>query len=88
MFISEDTGNYQIVRPGKMSPELSVPDYIQKPSYFYKYEPPNETEGLIEIKRDNQANAVRDSCVIAATILEKCANILAVIAADLRLDAF
>lgn len=73
-----DSGTYDIVRPGRITVELHVPEHILKPSYYYQYEPPSISEGNIEIKRPGQVEKLRESCRIAANILKNCSNIVQV----------
>lgn len=79
-FISRvDTGKYQVVSPGKVSPSHPIPMHIDKPPYFYQYMgPENFNMSKPEIKLNHAVNGVRKSCQIAANILEKCETILKV----------
>lgn len=72
-----DNGKYEIVKPGMVTPSQQIPAYIEKPEYFYEYRAPEIfTSTKPEIKRNNAINGVRESCRIAANILEKCESIL------------
>ncbi|XP_050306237.1 methionine aminopeptidase 1D, mitochondrial isoform X2 [Anthonomus grandis grandis] len=62
-------GKYSIVHPGKVSPKKQVPDNIPKPSYFRTGEP-SENVMVSEIKQSGQIQSMRDSCRLAANILE------------------
>lgn len=77
--IRRDTGKYQVVSPGKVSPSQPIPMYIDKPPYFYQYMgPENFNMSKPEIKLNNAVEGVRKSSQIAANILEKCESILQV----------
>lgn len=79
LFNSTDTGNYEIVRPGRVSRERPVPDHIEKPSYFQFVEEPDLfTSARPEIKMLSGVEAMRKSCRLAANILDKCSEILKV----------
>lgn len=71
-----DLGTYEIVKPGKVSPELLVPDHIQKPPYYFEYLPPCDTDGKPAPKLRTQVKGVRESGKIAANILKKTSTIL------------
>lgn len=58
--------------PGKVSSERPVPDHIVKPPYYHVPNQPSNTLGPIEIKSDEQIQRMRDSCKLAANILESC----------------
>lgn len=73
-----DTGTYEVVRPGKVTLELPVPEHIEKPSYYYQYEPPSISEGSSEIKRKIQIDKMRESCKLAANILNDCGKLVQV----------
>lgn len=76
---STDTGNYDIVQPGNVSPERYVPELIQKPAYFYEVDVLDMyTSTKAEIKLKNSVDAMRRSCKLAANILDKCSTILKV----------
>lgn len=67
-----------ITRPGEVSPECKVPDYISKPHYYYEKNSPSSTEGIVEIKSADQIAMMRKSCTLAANILKKCEEIIKV----------
>ncbi|XP_055299080.1 methionine aminopeptidase 1D, mitochondrial [Sitodiplosis mosellana] len=75
---STDTGVYQVVRPGNVSPYLrDVPDKIERPSYTYAQDIPDLFQSYKnEIKLPNAVDAMRESCRLAANILDKCGQIL------------
>lgn len=76
---STDTGQYEIVRPGIVSPERFVPDHINKPEYFYIADEPDIYKSpKAEIKMANSILAMRKSCRLAANILEKSSKLLQV----------
>lgn len=76
---STDTGHYDIVQPGNVSPERYVPELIQKPPYFYEVDVLDMyTSSKAEIKLKNSVDAMRRSCKLAANILDKCSTILKV----------
>lgn len=84
-----DTGKYEIVVPGNVSAEREVPDHIKKPDYYFTYIPPDRPAvSKPEIKLNNQIIALRESCEIAATILEKCSKILEVCSCWLFFEQF
>lgn len=77
--ISSDTGVYQVVRPGNVSPMRYIPDEIEKPEYFYRDDIPDLFKSYkTEIKLPKAVAAMRDSCRLAANILDKCGEILKV----------
>lgn len=79
LFFSTDTGEYQVVRPGFVSPMRHVPQHIEKPPYCYEDGTPDLfTSEKIEIKRPKAIEAMRDSCRLAANILAECEKILKV----------
>ncbi|KAJ8924437.1 hypothetical protein NQ315_007233 [Exocentrus adspersus] len=65
-----DFGKYAIVKPGKVSPRRFVPEHIVKPSYYLTGEPVEKIDRP-EVKNQLQINRMRDSCRLAADILEK-----------------
>lgn len=69
-----------IVRPGNVFPELSVPDHIKKPEYYYEFTPPGCTSTFAtpEIKTAADIEQMRESCKLAANILKSCQNIIKV----------
>ena len=67
-FLRKHFGNYNIVKPGKVSEELTVPINIEKPPYFENHKPP-DPPSLIEIKTNEQIQNMRNSCTLAKTIL-------------------
>lgn len=74
---STDTGQYEIVRPGRVTPERYVPENINKPEYFHMADEPDMFKSpKPEIKMAAGIAAMRKSCRLAANILEKCSTIL------------
>lgn len=65
----KDLGNYEVVKPGKVSPQKTVPDHIKKPSYFQSGIP-KELVLHAEIKNEKQIRSMEASCKLAAEILE------------------
>lgn len=61
-------GKYALVQPRKVSPRKSVPDHISKPSY-YKTGQPVEYVECPEVKNPEQIKRMKDSCQLAARIL-------------------
>lgn len=79
LYFSRDKGDYEIVQPGTVSPELPVPKHINKPKYYHEYQTPDLlTSRKPEIKLAHKISAMRESCRLAANILEKCSEILKV----------
>ncbi|XP_044740443.1 methionine aminopeptidase 1D, mitochondrial isoform X2 [Chrysoperla carnea] len=72
-----DFGKYSIVMPGQVSPMRSVPEHIEKPDYYKTGEPKPATRD-IEIKNSKQIQLLKDSCKLAANILEESGKILKV----------
>jgi len=63
------SANYQVVRPGKVSPRCSMPSHIERPLYaadsklsrlLYSSWPSNKYG--IEIKSEQQIRGMRDAC--------------------------
>lgn len=76
---SPDKGSYEVVRPRFVSAERPVPIDIAKPPYYLEYQPPDMfTSTGPEIKINNKIERMRDSCRLAANILEKCSKIVQV----------
>lgn len=74
-----DTGKYEIVRPGMVSPERYVPEHIEKPDYFYVNDIPDMYKSFkAEIKHAKAVQSMRESCRLAANILDSCSKILKV----------
>lgn len=73
-------GTCNIVKPGNVSPELSVPDHIVKPDYYYEYTPPGcpDSTSTPEIKTSEDIQQMRETCKLAANILKSCENIIKV----------
>ncbi|XP_020807220.1 methionine aminopeptidase 1D, mitochondrial [Drosophila serrata] len=84
-----DTGKYvPIVVPGKVSPERSVPEDINKPPYYFKDMPPGNTLGKPEIKNADQIEAMRRSGKLAAQVLRECGKLAKVGTTTDEIDAF
>lgn len=75
---SANVGRYQFVKPGKVSEELPVPVHIKKPPYYYAYQPPCDTFGKGEPQKASTIQTMRKTCKLAATILNKCPEIIKV----------
>lgn len=68
-----------MVRPGNVSSMRYVPDVIEKPSYCFVDDVPDLFKSYkSEIKMSKAIAAMRDSCRLAANILDKCGEILKV----------
>lgn len=76
--IKSNFGKYKIVTPGIVSPRLEVPDHIPKPSYFATGVPDDVIPDIPEIKNSEQILRMRDSCKLAASILNKVEKIIEV----------
>lgn len=57
---------------------FTVPDHIAKPKYYNVRNQPSRTDGNIEIKNEDQILKMRESCRLAANILNQCGKILRV----------
>nr|XP_023025939.1 methionine aminopeptidase 1D, mitochondrial isoform X2 [Leptinotarsa decemlineata] len=64
-------GKYKIVDIGNISPMVSVPEYIKKPSYHETGIPSETVPEHPEIKNHEQISRMRDSCRLAAYVLDK-----------------
>lgn len=84
----KDKGKWNLVCQGVVSDERNVPNYINKPQYYYKFLLPTSTEGKIEIKNDMQINGMRNSCKLAANILKKCEKIVDIGVTTNDIDVF
>ncbi|XP_066143073.1 methionine aminopeptidase 1D, mitochondrial isoform X1 [Euwallacea fornicatus] len=62
-------GKYAIVHPGNVSARKTVPDNIPKPSYWRTGQP-MENITYPEVKNEKQIQGMRDSCKLAANVLE------------------
>ncbi|KAI4468543.1 methionine aminopeptidase [Holotrichia oblita] len=63
-------GKYEIVEPANVSPIRSVPQHIKTPNYISG----SETTDILdypEIKNETQIASMRDSCKLAAKLLQK-----------------
>ncbi|XP_058122010.1 methionine aminopeptidase 1D, mitochondrial [Anopheles ziemanni] len=60
-----------ITELGNVSPERRVPEHIPKPPYYFVRNSPSDGEGKPEIKSNQQIAGMRDSCRLAATILDR-----------------
>lgn len=79
LIFGNSLGTCDIVKPGNVSPELSVPDHIVKPDYYHEFTPPGCTEyGVPEIKTSQDIEQMRETCKLAANILKSCHNIVKV----------
>lgn len=70
MFSRTDFGKYSIVSPGKVSAKRIVPNTINKPSYYIDGVPTTAPD-LPEVKNDEQISKMKDSCKLAANILDE-----------------
>lgn len=71
-----------------MAPERPVPDHITKPHYYFELTEPSSTAGPIELKSPEQILGMRESCKLAANILNKCGPILRVGLTSDEIDGF
>ncbi|GJQ66353.1 hypothetical protein Trydic_g4393 [Trypoxylus dichotomus] len=62
-------GNYGIVTPGKVSPIRTVPKHIKTPNYILG-SPTMSVPDIPEIKSEIQIAGMRDSCRLAAKLLQ------------------
>lgn len=68
-----------MVRPGNVSSMRYVPDSIERPPYCFEEDIPDLFKSYKnEIKMSKAIAAMRDSCRLAANILDKCGEILKV----------
>lgn len=71
--------NNLIRKVGKVSPDrYTVPDLIDKPSYYENASRPIQSIETIEIKNEEQIQGMRKACKLAANILKKCSDIVKV----------
>lgn len=70
-------GQFEIISPASVSPELIVPEHIAKPPYYTTGQP-TSSPSRAEIKSKEQINVMRESCRLAAEILNKCGNLISV----------
>lgn len=64
---------------GKVSKDsYSVPDHIQKPTYYHVLNKQATTVGKIEIKNEKQIEGMKKSCRLAARILNMCDEVVKV----------
>lgn len=77
-FKTKNLGTCELIHEvGKVSTaRWIVPDHIQKPSYYDTKNKPSRTYGTIEIKNEEQIARMRESCKLAANILDKCKGIV------------
>lgn len=70
MFVSQrkSFGKYDVVVPGNVSLQKTVPDRIPKPVY-HESGIPDPQRLTVEIKDEGQIQHMRDSCRIAANVL-------------------
>jgi methionyl aminopeptidase len=61
-----------------LSPERNVPETVVKPPYYFEMNRPSSHSGKPEIKTIEQINKMRESCKLAANVLKKCDQIVAV----------
>lgn len=55
-----------------------VPEHIKKPFYYFSQNKPSSTIGKIEIKNEKQIEGMRNSCKLAASILQMCNDVVKV----------
>ncbi|XP_055851578.1 methionine aminopeptidase 1D, mitochondrial [Episyrphus balteatus] len=84
----KDFGICNPVTVGCVSPERPVPESVRKPPYYFKYMPPGNTIGEVEIKSSEQIYRLRASCKLAAKILHSCEDIVKVGNTTDDIDAF
>lgn len=73
-----DFGKCNPVVIGNVSPERLVPSDINVPEYFHDLTKPSNTLGVPEIKNSDQIAKMRQSCCLAANILESCKDVVKV----------
>ncbi|XP_058814596.1 methionine aminopeptidase 1D, mitochondrial isoform X2 [Topomyia yanbarensis] len=81
-------GTCNLVEPGNVSPERSVPDHIVKPDYYHVLNSPKRSEGWPEIKDEVQIQGMRESCKLAANVLKKACAITKVGISTDDIDVF
>ncbi|XP_072393777.1 methionine aminopeptidase 1D, mitochondrial isoform X3 [Diabrotica undecimpunctata] len=80
-------GKYNVVTPGNVSPMLTVPEEIEKPSYSISGKP-GPSPDFAEIKNVQQMYKMIDSCKLAADILSKVEQIIKVGIKSDEIDIF
>ncbi|XP_055597952.1 methionine aminopeptidase 1D, mitochondrial [Uranotaenia lowii] len=83
-----DFGTCNLVEPGSVSPECSVPEHITKPDYYYVRNSASDCTGKPEIKTTEQIHRMRESCKLAANILKKTCSMVEVGITTDDIDAF
>jgi methionyl aminopeptidase len=70
-------GNYEIVRPGLVSPVRRVPQHIEPPPYAMCGIPPPSPPG-IEIRTSEELDGMRKAGELARKILDKVGSLISV----------
>lgn len=70
-------GNYEIVEPGNVSSIKTIPNHIRVPNYI-SGNPSESTLEIPEIKNKTQIAGMRNSCKLAAELLQKIGNFIQV----------
>lgn len=78
-------GCYKIVEIEEVSPPRDVPDHIKKPSY-YKTGIPDASPEIPDVKNAEQISKMRDSCKLAANILQNVGKHLKVVFVDYEMS--
>ncbi|XP_035904492.1 methionine aminopeptidase 1D, mitochondrial [Anopheles stephensi] len=77
-----------ITELGNVSPERRVPEHIPKPPYYFVRNSPSDGEGPSEIKTSEQIEGMRESCKLAATILNNACSFAKVGVSTDEIDGF
>ncbi|XP_053673650.1 methionine aminopeptidase 1D, mitochondrial [Anopheles nili] len=84
-----DLGKCNVITElGHVSSERHVPDHIVKPPYFFVRNSPSAGEGEPEIKSLKQINGMKESCVLAASILNRACSFAKVGVTTDEIDGF
>ncbi|XP_052866943.1 methionine aminopeptidase 1D, mitochondrial [Anopheles cruzii] len=84
-----DFGKCNIITElGNVSAERPVPEHIPKPDYYYVRNSPASGEGRPEIKSKAQIDGMRESCRLAATILQRACSFAQVGVTTDEIDGF
>ncbi|XP_055681077.1 methionine aminopeptidase A [Lutzomyia longipalpis] len=74
----KDHGTFCPVSPGSVSPERLIPSHITAPPYYHTPQTPSSTMGEVEIKSVEVIAKMRESCKLAARILNECREVVQV----------
>ncbi|KAH8306735.1 hypothetical protein KR044_011620, partial [Drosophila immigrans] len=84
-----DKGKWEIINnTGKVSIERSIPEHIEKPSYYFQHMAAGNTLGTPEIKNEEQLKHMRSSGKLAAQILQECGRLVAIGTTTDEIDEF